>query len=121
MHDYPPATRVGLLFALVGVVAALLTFTGSQLAPTTARIAAPILCPQGYVRSSARGWGTRNPGGKSTAPHIELTCICADGTEQKFGSFSVWVGLYVMYAVPLLLVGLLFLLVHGLVSPRPEE
>lgn len=100
-----PLAFVPLLFATVGPV----------IVPSTARLAAPVVCPLGHQSSTVRNWsGDSGRPGNSRTDHWALDCVLADGTRQQASGVATGATLFgicgATMVVPTLFAGGLMLL-----------
>lgn len=66
---------------------------GPLIVPPMARLAAPIVCPSTYVRSTVNTWSTWGGDGESSE-HWELECIDASGAAHPAADVPTWATLF---------------------------
>lgn len=87
--------RLGIFGALFGGFWAfvftplMLTALGPLVVPPMARLAAPIVCPEGYARSTVETWSSSQGDGESSE-HWELRCVDAAGVEHAAPDVPTW-------------------------------
>lgn len=73
----------------------MMTALGPLIVPPMARLAAPIVCPEDYVRSTVRTWSTSH-GDDETSEHWELDCIDAAGVAHPAADVPTWATLFAL-------------------------
>ena len=66
---------------------------GPLIVPSMARLAAPIVCPSTYVRSTVNTWSTTDGQGE-WSEHWELECVDASGKAHPAADVPTWATLF---------------------------
>ena len=75
----------------------MVTALGPLVVPPMARLAAPVVCPTGYVRSTVATWTTSTGDGESSE-HWELRCVDAAGDAHPAPDVPTWATLFAITA-----------------------
>lgn len=73
----------------------MMTALGPLIVPPIARLAAPIVCPEGYVRSTVKTWSTMH-GEDESSEHWELQCLDVAGIAHPAADVPTWATLFAL-------------------------